>query len=63
MEDPEPLRRKFGTVLDIPIIADLKVGRHWGDSKEVEDGSLIFEEDRLRDWMEKNHPAYQLTAA
>lgn len=62
MEDPAPLRRKFGTVLDIPIIADLKLGRHWGDSKEVEDSSLIFEEDRLHDWMEKNHPAYQLAS-
>lgn len=58
MEDPDPLRRKFGTVLDIPIIADLKLGRHWGDSHEVEDSSVIYDEDRLREWMEQNHPAY-----
>lgn len=63
MEDPEPMRRKFGTVLDMPIVADLKIGRHWGDAHEVEDGSIIYERDRLQDWMEHNHPAHLLTAA
>lgn len=31
-----PLKRKFGIEVDIPIIADLKVGTHWGDAREIE---------------------------
>lgn len=31
-----PLEKKFGVVLDVPIIADLKVGTHWGDAREIE---------------------------
>jgi len=31
-----PLEHKFGVVLDIPIISDLKVGTHWGDARELE---------------------------
>ena len=30
-----PLERKFGVVLDVPIISDLKVGTHWGDAREL----------------------------
>lgn len=30
-----PLKKKFGCEIDIPIEADLKVGSHWGDAKEV----------------------------
>jgi DNA polymerase-1 len=59
MEDPTPLRKKFGTVLTIPIVADLKLGQHWGDAHEVEDSSVIYEQDRLQQWLEDNHPAYQ----
>lgn len=58
MEDPGPLRRKFGTILTIPIIADLKIGRHWGDSKEVEDSEVIYDPDRLNHWLVENHPSY-----
>lgn len=58
MEDPEPLRRKFGTILTIPIIADLKLGRHWGDSKEMEDSTIIYDPDRLNGWLSDNHPSY-----
>lgn len=36
MEDVSLLRRKFGVQLDVPIIADLKVGTHWGDAEEIE---------------------------
>lgn len=36
MEDAEPLRKRFGVQLDIPIIADIKVGRHWGNAEEIE---------------------------
>lgn len=31
-----PFRRLFGIEVDVPIIADLKVGRYWGDAKELE---------------------------
>jgi DNA polymerase-1 len=30
-----PLERKFGVVLDVPIIADIKVGQYWGDAHEL----------------------------
>jgi DNA polymerase-1 len=36
MEDMDNLRRKFGLHMTMPIIADLKVGRHWGDSIELQ---------------------------
>ena len=32
-----PLKQKFGCEIDIPIAADLKVGSHWGDAKELSD--------------------------
>jgi uracil-DNA glycosylase family 4 len=35
MEDMQNIRRKFGLNMTLPIIADLKVGRHWGDSIEL----------------------------
>ncbi len=59
MEDPDPLMRKFGCNLTIPIIADLKIGRHWGDAEEVKDPSMIYDHDMLWAWMHKNHPTYQ----
>lgn len=58
MEDPTPLRKMFGTILTIPIVADLKIGRHWGDAHEVEDPSVIYDLDLLNDWLSKNHPSY-----
>lgn len=30
-----PLKKKFGCDLDIPIVADIKVGTHWGGAKEL----------------------------
>lgn len=30
-----PLERLFGVVLDVPIVADLKVGTHWGGAREL----------------------------
>lgn len=32
-----PLKKKFGCEIDIPIAADIKVGSHWGDAKELTD--------------------------
>lgn len=36
MEDTTLLYKKFGTHLDVPIIADVKLGNHWGGSIEME---------------------------
>lgn len=30
-----PLKRRFGVDLDVPIVADLKVGTHWGSAVEL----------------------------
>jgi DNA polymerase-1 len=35
MEDMDLVSRKFGTVVDIPIVADVSVGQHWGDKIEL----------------------------
>lgn len=51
MEDVSLIERKFGCHIDVPIVADLKVGRHWGDATEltpeqVWDFDLSLVEDR-----------------
>lgn len=38
-----PLREWFGVELSVPIIADCKVGNHWGDAKELTD-------EQVRNW-------------
>lgn len=35
MEDMSLVRHKFGVHLDVPIISDLQVGQHWGDTREL----------------------------
>lgn len=35
MEDMNLVYKKFGTVVDIPIIADVAIGQHWGDKLEL----------------------------
>ena len=35
MEDVSIVRKKFGVHIDVPIVADLKVGQHWGDAEEI----------------------------
>lgn len=35
MEDVGLVRRKFGVNIDVPIVADIKVGSHWGDAHEL----------------------------
>lgn len=35
MEDMDHVYRLFGTIVDIPIIADVAVGQHWGDKTEL----------------------------
>lgn len=43
MEDMSIVRRKFGVHLDVPIIADIQVGQHWGDT-------VALTEDMVYDW-------------
>lgn len=35
MEDMSIVRKKFGVHIDVPIIADLQVGRSWGETREL----------------------------
>lgn len=35
MEDMDHVYKQFGTVVDIPIVADVAVGQHWGDKTEL----------------------------
>lgn len=41
MEDMSLVRKKFGVQIDVPIIADLQVGRHWGDTTELTE-DMVF---------------------
>lgn len=43
MEDMSIIRKKFGVHMDVPIIADLKLGQHWGDTEELT-------EDQIYNW-------------
>jgi uracil-DNA glycosylase family 4 len=43
MEDVSLLRKKFGVNLDVPIVADLQTGQHWGDTLELS-------VDQVYDW-------------
>lgn len=35
-----PLYQKFGVRLDVPILADLKVGSHWADARELKEDEV-----------------------
>jgi DNA polymerase-1 len=35
MEDMSIVRKKFGVHVNVPIVSDLQIGRHWGDTKEL----------------------------
>jgi len=35
-----PLKRNFGVDLDVPIVADIKVGTHWGDAQELSEWEI-----------------------
>jgi DNA polymerase I-like protein with 3'-5' exonuclease and polymerase domains len=41
MEDVSLIYRKFGTHLDVPIIADVKLGTHWGGANEMEPEEVL----------------------
>ena len=41
MEDMEHVYKQFGTVVDIPIVADVAVGRWWGDKVELSEEQVF----------------------
>lgn len=41
MEDMEIIREKFGAVVDIPIVADVAVGQHWGTKVELTEDQVF----------------------
>jgi DNA polymerase-1 len=48
-----PLEELFGVVLDIPIVADCKVGTRWGAAKEVP-AETLFDDAALHAWLDEN---------
>lgn len=48
-----PLERMFGINLTVPIIADLKVGTHWGGATELSDVSILDRPDDLAAWIDE----------
>lgn len=40
MEDMGNMKRKFGLEMTVPIVVDVKVGRHWGDSVELTEDQI-----------------------
>lgn len=45
-----PLQRDYGVVLDVPIVADAKIGTRWGSAKEVP-GDVSCRPVRLQEWL------------
>lgn len=35
-----PLKKKFGCNIDVPIVADIQVGSHWGESQELSEWEI-----------------------
>ena len=52
-----PLRERFNCDIDVPIVADCKVGTRWGQAQEVPSELLTWSEDdnvALTEWLEAN---------
>lgn len=52
-----PLEELFGVVVDVPIVADCKVGTRWGAAKEVPEELLAYAESgtvALEQWLSDN---------
>lgn len=49
-----PLEELFGVHLDIPIVADCKVGTRWGSAHEVPEEYLTNGIDKLTEWLKDN---------
>lgn len=41
MEDMNQIYKKFGAVIDIPIIADIALGKHWGEKVELNEDQVF----------------------
>lgn len=52
-----PLDELFGVNMTVPIIADLKVGKHWGGATEVPEGIVLAGERDIRKWVKESVPA------
>lgn len=52
-----PLAELFGVELSVPIIADLKVGKHWGGATEVPEGIVLAGERDIKKWIKEAVPA------
>lgn len=46
-----PLERLFGVHMSVPIVADIKVGTHWGGATELTDVTLLERPDALAGWI------------
>jgi len=49
-----PLERLFGCHVNVPIVADLKVGTHWGGATEVPPDILAGPPGLMRKWLTEN---------
>lgn len=49
-----PMADWFGVHLDVPIIADLAVGKRWGGAAEL-DNDIATNPERLREWLAEQH--------
>jgi uracil-DNA glycosylase family 4 len=45
-----PLERLFGVVVDIPIVADIKVGTRWGSATEIP-ADIAMSKDNMQEWI------------
>jgi DNA polymerase-1 len=48
-----PLQRMFGINLTVPVIADCKLGMHWGGATPLDDVTMLQRPDELAAWIEK----------
>lgn len=49
-----PLEQLFNVNVDVPIVADCKVGTRWGAAKEVPEGLLVPDRADLGAWLDEN---------
>jgi len=49
-----PLDDMFGVTLTVPIIADIKVGKHWGGASEVPADIILGTRRGLKNWLKEN---------
>lgn len=52
-----PLEELFGCTLTVPIVVDIKAGKHWGGSKEIPGEVIASGRSALRLWLRDNTEA------